>query len=302
MPFRLHKQETDLLTDDQRPLAVIAGWGNYPLAVAEALKKQNRRIVGIGIIDHADPKLADYCEQFDWIGIGGIGKAIRLCKRWGAQQAIMAGKLHKVMYYQPNWWIKHRPDWKCLKAFYPQLLGFADRKDDTLLSALVNAFAAEGIAFQNVADIAPKLLVQAGHIAGKPLTAKQHKDVEFGWQIAKAIGGLDIGQSVCIKDQTVIAVEAIEGTDLCIRRAGELCTAGGMTIVKVAKPSQDMRFDVPTVGLKTLESIATAGGKVLAIEAGKTILLDQQEFIAAARRLNVSVVALDEAQVARLAA
>jgi DUF1009 family protein len=302
MPFRLHKPEIDSLTDDQRPLAVIAGWGNYPLAVAEALKKQNRRIVGIGIIDHADPKLADYCEQFDWIGIGGIGRAIRLCKRWGAQQAIMAGKLHKVMYYQPNWWIKHRPDWKCLKAFYPQLLGFADRKDDTLLSALVNAFAAEGIAFQNVADIAPKLLVQAGHIAGKPLTAKQHKDVEFGWQIAKAIGGLDIGQSVCIKDQTVIAVEAIEGTDLCIRRAGELCTAGGMTIVKVAKPSQDMRFDVPTVGLKTLESIATAGGKVLAIEAGKTILLDQQEFIATARRLNVSVVALDEAQVARLAA
>jgi DUF1009 family protein len=302
MPFRLHKQETDLLTDDQRPLAVIAGWGNYPLAVAEALKKQNRRIVGIGIIDHADPKLADYCEQFDWIGIGGIGKAIRLCKRWGAQQAIMAGKLHKVMYYQPNWWIKHRPDWKCLKAFYPQLLGFADRKDDTLLSALVNAFAAEGIAFQNVADVAPNLLVQAGHIAGKPLTTKQQKDVEFGWQIAKAIGGLDIGQSVCIKDQTVIAVEAIEGTDLCIRRAGELCTAGGMTIVKVAKPSQDMRFDVPTVGLKTLESIAAAGGKVLAIEANKTILLDQQEFVAAARRLNVSVVAWDEANLARLAA
>lgn len=302
MQFRLHKQETEPLSDSERPLAVIAGWGNYPLAVAEALKSQNRRIVGIGIIDHADPKLADYCEQFDWIGIGGIGRAIRLCKRWGAQQAIMAGKLHKVMYYQPNWWIKHRPDWKCLKAFYPQLLGFADRKDDTLLSALVNAFAIEGIAFQNVADVAPNLLVQSGHIAGKPLTTKQQKDVEFGWQIAKAIGGLDIGQSVCIKDQTVIAVEAIEGTDLCIRRAGELCTAGGMTIVKVAKPSQDMRFDVPTVGLKTLESIAAAGGKVLAIEAGKTILLDQQEFIAAARRLNVSVVAWDEARVARLAA
>jgi DUF1009 family protein len=144
--------------------------------------------------------------------------------------------------------------------------------------------------------------VQAGHLAGKPLTTKQHKDVEFGWQIAKAIGGLDIGQTVCIKDQTVIAVEAIEGTDLCIRRAGELCTAGGMTIVKVAKPSQDMRFDVPTVGLKTLESIAAAGGKVLAIEAGKTILLDQEEFIAAARRLNVSVVAWDGANLARLAA
>ncbi len=301
MRFRLHK-ETETLSDAERPIALMAGWGTYPQAVAEALQKQNRRIVGIGIIDHADPKLADYCEQFDWIGIGGIGKAIRLCKRWGARQAIMTGKLHKVMYYQPGWWLKHRPDWKCIKAFYPQLLGFADRKDDTLLSALVNAFAAEGIAFQSISDIAPKLLVQAGHVAGKPLTGKQQKDLEFGWQIAKAIGGLDIGQCVCIKDQTVIAVEAIEGTDICIRRAGELCTAGGMTIVKVAKPSQDMRFDVPTVGLKTLESIAAAGGRVLAIEAGKTILLDQSEFATAAQRLNVSVVAVEEPNLARLAA
>ncbi len=302
MHYRLHNHGIDHPTDDEEPLAIIAGWGNYPLAVAEALKKQNRRIVGIGIVDHADPRLAEYCEQFDWIGIGGIGKAIRLCKRWGVRQAIMAGKLHKVLYYQPQWWLKHRPDWKCLKTFYPQLLGLADRKDDTLLSALVKAFAAEGIAFQNVVDIAPNLLVPAGHVAGKPLTTKQQKDVEFGWQIAKALGGLDIGQSVCIKNQTVIAVEAIEGTDICIRRGGELCTSGGMTIVKVAKPSQDMRFDVPTVGLKTLETIAAAGGSVLAIEAGKTILLDQQEFAAVARRLNVSVVARDDANLARQAA
>ena len=302
MRFRLHNTEAENLSDTERPIALMAGWGTYPQAVAEALQQQHRRIVGIGIIDHADPRLAEYCEQFDWIGIGGIGKAIRLCKRWGVRQAIMAGKLHKVMYYQPGWWIKHRPDWKCIKAFYPQLLGFADRKDDTLLSALVNAFAAEGIAFQSISDIAPKLLVQPGHVAGKPLTGKQQKDLEFGWLIAKAIGGLDIGQCVCIKDQTVIAVEAIEGTDICIRRAGELCTAGGMTIVKVAKPSQDMRFDVPTVGLKTLESIAAAGGRVLAIEAGKTILLDQSEFAAAARRLNVSVVAVEEPNLARMAA
>ena len=302
MRFRLHK-ENDELTDAERPIALLAGWGTYPLAVAEALRKQNRRVVGIGILDHADPQLAQYCDEFDWIGIGGIGRAMRLCKRWGARQAIMAGKIHKVMYYQPRWWLRHRPDWKCIKAFYPQLLmGSSDSKDDTLLSTLVKTFAAEGIAFQSVADFAPDFLVSAGHIAGKPLTGKQQKDVDFGWQIAKAIGGLDIGQCVCIKDQTVIAVEAIEGTDLCIRRAGELCTSGGMTIVKVAKPSQDMRFDVPTVGLKTLESIAAAGGRVLAIEAGKTILLDQAEFAQAAERLKVSVVALNEPAMARLAA
>jgi UDP-2,3-diacylglucosamine hydrolase len=300
--FHLNRQSACELNDADRPVALLAGWGNYPEAVARSLHKQGRRIVGIGILDHADPGLAQYCDEFDWMGIGGIGRAIRLCKRWGAQHAIMAGKVHKVMYYQPRWWVRHRPDWRCLKAFYPQLLGYADRKDDTLLSTLVRTFAAEGIAFQSVTDFAPELLVQPGLIAGKPLTVKQQRDVDFGWQVAKAIGGLDIGQCVCIKDQTVIAVEAIEGTDLCISRAGELCTAGGMTIVKVAKPSQDMRFDVPTVGLKTLESIAAGGGKVLAIEAGKTILLDQGGFAAAAQRLEVSVVAMEHQAAARVAA
>lgn len=300
--FLRHKKSDTNLSDADRPVALLAGWGNYPEAVAQSLRKQGRRIVGVGILDHADPRLAQYCDEFDWMGIGGIGRAIRLCKRWGARQAIMAGKVHKVMYYQPRWWLRHRPDWKCVKAFYPQFLGYADRKDDTLLSTLVNTFAAEGIAFQSVTDFAPELLVQPGLVAGKPLSAKQQRDVEFGWQIAKAIGGLDIGQCVCIKDQTVIAVEAIEGTDLCIQRAGELCSSGGMTVVKVAKPSQDMRFDVPTVGLLTLETLAMSGCKVLAIEAGKTILLDQESVIAAAERLQISVVAAANRAAMRLAA
>jgi DUF1009 family protein len=302
MRFRFRKHESKQLTDEERPIALLAGWGAYPLVVAEALKKQNRRIVGIGILDHADPKLAEYCDEFDWMGLGGIGKAKRLCKRWGARQAIMAGKVHKIMYYQPLWWIRHRPDWGCIKAFYPQLIGTADRKDDTLLGTLVDAFAAEGIAFQTVTDFAPELLVQPGHLAGKPLTHKQQKDVDFGWQVAKSMGGLDIGQCVCIKDQTVIAVEAIEGTDLCIRRAGELCAAGGFTVVKVAKPTQDMRFDVPTVGPQTLETIAMAGGKVLAVEAGKTILLEPLRVQITSQRLKISIIALHERSTAIAAA
>jgi DUF1009 family protein len=165
----------------------------------------------------------------------------------------------------------------------------------------VSAFARDGITFAPPSDFAPELLVQAGSVAGKRLTGKQQGDVEFGWKIAKSMGGLDIGQSICVKDQTVIAVEAIEGTDLCIRRGGELCTTGGFTVVKVAKPQQDMRFDVPTVGIQTLETMAAAGAEVLAIEANRTILLDQQEFAAEAKRLKIGVVAFEEA-VAQVAA
>ena len=140
-------------------------------------------------------------------------------------------------------------------------------------------------------DFAPELLVQKGTLAGR-LTEKQNKDIAFGWEIAKQMGGLDIGQSIVVKDCAVLAVEAIEGTDACIRRAGLLCQSGGFTVVKVAKPKQDMRFDVPTVGVGTIETIHEAGGKVLAIESDKTIVLDQEGFEARARQLGITVVAV----------
>ncbi len=288
-------QDSTSANPPQKTIGLLAGWGNYPFAVAEALRNEGHRVAGIGIIDHADPQLAELCDHFDWIGIGSIGKAIRHFKQWGVTQATMAGKVHKVLFYQPGWWLKHRPDWKTIRAFSPQLLfGSGDRKDDTLLHTVVAAFARDGIDFEPATNFAPELLVKAGQIAGLRLTGKQQRDVEFGWKIAKSMGGLDIGQSVCIKDQTVIAVEAIEGTDLCIRRAGELCSTGGFTVVKVAKPQQDMRFDVPTVGLQTLETMAAAGAAVLAIEADRTILLDHQEFCAEAKRQKIGVVAYNE--------
>ncbi len=271
---------------------MIAGWGNLPIVVAEALRAQGRSVAGIGIRDHADPRLASFCDHFAWIGSGKLGRATRLFQRWGVSQATMVGKIHKVLFLQPRWWLRHTPDWKTFKAFAPFLItGTKDGKDDTLLGIVVDLFASAGISFLPATDIAPELLVKPGQIAGRPLTAKQQKDVYFGWQLAKQMGRLDVGQTVCVKDQIVIAVEAIEGTDLCIRRAGQLCRRGGFTVVKVAKPQQDMRFDVPTVGVKTLESIAESGGKVLALEADRTILLDGEEFIHAADRLKISVVA-----------
>jgi DUF1009 family protein len=205
----------------------------------------------------------------------------------------MAGKFHKVLLYRPWFLLRHRPDWKGIKAFYPHMIaGKKDRKDDTLLGALADAFAADGIEFAPATDFARDLLVPAGPIAGGPLSAGQWRDVEFGWRIAKALGAHDVGQSVCVANQAVLAVEAIEGTDECIRRAGELCRRGNFTVVKVAKPNQDMRFDVPTIGPGTLDAMAAAGARVLAVEAGRTILLGGDAFRKAAEARRISVVAI----------
>lgn len=292
----------DSTPDQPRRIGLIAGWGRFPLIVAEALRREGYEIVGLGIKDHADQDLEPMCAVYHEVGLAKLGGGLRYFKRHGVTEATMAGKIHKVVLLQRFAWLKHLPDWRCAKAFAPSWLWKTrDRSDDTLLGIVVEEFAKDGIVFAPATDFAPELLVKLGHLAGKRLSHAQQKDVEFGWQLAKEMGRLDIGQSVAVKGLAVIAVEAIEGTDMCIRRAGELCSQGGFTIVKVAKPQQDMRFDVPTIGLGTLESMVAAGAKVLAVEAEKTILIDQAEVIAYANRHGLSIVALDNGQAGELA-
>ena len=277
----------------ERPIGLLAAWGNFPLEVAAALKRQHHAVACAAVRHHADPRLKELCDDFAWIGIGRLAKAVRFFRRHRVERATMAGKFHKVLLYRPWILLRHLPDWKTVRTFYPHMIaGRQDRKDDTLLGALSDAFARDGIHFAPATDFAPELLVPEGPLAGGPLSPGQQRDVEFGWQIAKTMGGLDIGQSVCVANQAVLAVEAIEGTDACIRRAGELCPRGGFTVVKVAKPQQDMRFDVPTIGLGTLESMAAAGGRVLAVEADRTILLDRDQFQQAAEARRITVVAI----------
>lgn len=295
--------DTSPQADPREPIGLLAGWGRYPIVVAKELRRQGHRIVALGVRDHADPVLADLCDEFTWIGLGGVGRVIRCFRRAGVRRAVMAGKIHKVTFYHPRWWLHHFPDWTAVRTFYRHFLtGARDRKDDSLLLALVETYARAGIQFEPATNFAPTLLIGPGQIAGRRLSTKQLRDVHFGWELAKQMGGLDVGQTVCVKDQAVLAIEAIEGTDLCIRRAGELCRQGGFTVVKVAKPQQDMRFDVPTVGLNTLESMAAAGGRVLAIEADRTILLDAELFHQTAERLKLSVVALRPDEAAQRAA
>ena len=154
------------------------------------------------------------------------------------------------------------------------------------------AFAREGVRFAPATDFAPELLVKEGQLTRFGPSAWQRKDIVFGWRMAKELGRLDIGQTVAVKDQAVLAVEAVEGTDQCIRRAGSLCPIGGFTVVKVAKPKQDMRFDVPTIGLNSLQTMVAAGARVLAIEADLTILLDRPEVIDYANQHKLIIVAL----------
>ncbi len=282
---------------ERKTIGLLAAWGDYPRAVAEALRASGYRVVTLGVRDHCDPSLADISDEFHWIGLAHLGTAARLFNRHNAHVATMAGKIHKVLLYRPWLWARHTPDWLCWKTFYPHFVaGSRDRKDDTLLGAIVSAFASRGITFVPATDFAPELLVSQGLIAGNPLTVKQQRDIEFGWKLAKAMGGLDVGQCVCVKDQAALAIEAIEGTDACIERAGQLCRAGGFTVVKVAKPQQDMRFDVPTVGRRTLGTMAQAGARVLAIEADRTILLDGDDFATAAAGSGISVWATEESQ------
>ncbi|HEX3868939.1 MAG TPA: UDP-2,3-diacylglucosamine diphosphatase LpxI [Pirellulales bacterium] len=275
-------------------VGLVAGWGRYPIVIAEELRRQGRETFCLGLKGHADPRLADICTDFTWTGFGKLGWAVRYFRRHGVHHATMAGKVHKFQFFKPWVWLRHMPDFRTTRCFARHFL-FAnkDRKDDTLLAAAVDEFASGGIVFGPATDYIPELLVRFGQLTRRGPTSSQRKDIEFGWNVAKEMGRLDIGQSVAVKRQATIAVEAIEGTDLCIERAGQLCSAGSFTVVKVAKPRQDMRFDVPTIGLGTLETMTRAGASCLAIEAGRTIILDEPEVVDYANRHGLVIVSLE---------
>ncbi len=282
-------------------IGILAGWGRYPLVIATALREQGYDVYGLGIKDHADVALAEICTDFQWVGLAKLGGAIRFFRQRGVHRVTMAGKVHKVLLYQPWAWFKHLPDWRAIRRFHAMFLfNRKDRRDDTLLNEIIAEFAIDGIHFEPPTDFVPELLVKCGTLTRRGPSSNERKDIDFGWQVAKEMGRLDIGQSVIVKGRAVIAVEAIEGTDQCISRAGQLCRAGGFTVVKVAKPKQDMRFDVPTIGMGTLQAIAESGGRVLAIEAERTIIVDEASVIEFAQRHRISIIAIhDDAEANR---
>jgi UDP-2,3-diacylglucosamine hydrolase len=280
----------------QTPIGLLAGSGRFPILFARAAKRQGLPVACVGLKYEASEELRGLCDTFDVVGISKLGGMIRTFRRRGAERVVMAGKVTKSVMYTPWRFLQLTPDLRMIHFWYHRLS--RDKRDDSILLGVIAEFERDGLTFDSALDYCPELLVTKGILTRRRPTSAEMKDVEFGWQLAKEMGRLDVGQSVAVKERAALAVEAIEGTDRCIERAGQLCRAGAWTLVKVAKPQQDMRFDVPTIGTTTIENLHRAGARVLAIEADKTIVVDQPEVVALADRYGLVIVAIDPVEIA----
>ena len=273
------------------PVGLLAGSGRFPILFAEAAHRQGLPVACVGNpVRSACQNCGRSVRRSTPSGVARLGRMIRTFRRRGVKQVVMAGKVTKNVMYTPWRMLQLRPDLRMIQMWYRR--NKADNRDDSILLAVIAEFERDGITFSSALDFCPELLVEEGILTRRAPSSSEQKDIEFGWALAKEMGRLDVGQSVAVKEKAALAVEAIEGTDRCIERAGQLCRAGGWSLVKVAKPQQDMRFDVPTIGVTTIENLHKARATVLAIEADKTILLDQAEVIALADRYGLSIVAM----------
>ena len=270
-------------------IGIIAGAGRFPFMVLEGAKRAGCHVVVIGLRGLADGDLAGRADVFKWAGLARLGRWIRILKRHRTGGVILAGSVEKTGMYGRWRWLRHVPDWTAVKLWFFKL---ADKRNDSVLTAVADEFAKQGIIMQDCIQYSAEHLAPGGVLTRRPPSGGQHRDAEFGWAIAKEMGRLDIGQSIAVKETEVIAVEAIEGTDRMIERAGILCPRGGWTLVKVAKPQQDLRFDVPTVGPDTIAHLKGHRAGMLVIEAGKTVVIDQEKMIADADAAGIVVLAL----------
>lgn len=277
------------ISECDAPIGLVAGAGRFPVFFAEKAAQFGKRVVCVGLRGLADPVLQQSSYRFRWCSIAQIGRTIRFLRREGVRWFVMAGKVEKKQIIGSPWRIlRLMPDLRTIRMWYRRR---RDNRDDSLLLTVIDEMERDGLKCASALDLCPELLAPPGVLTARKPTAAEWEDIEFGWELAKEMGRLDIGQSVMVREKAVLAVEAIEGTDEAIRRAGELCPRGGFTVVKVAKPNQDRRFDVPTVGPTTIRTIREAGAAVLAIEAGQTIILDAAETIGLANQWRIAIVA-----------
>ncbi len=281
-------------------LGLLAGGGEFPIRFARAARNAGHYVYGLGVDGMASELLAEACDEFRFAPLARLGKAIRLYRKAQVQRIIMAGKIEKTVLFHPFRWLRLMPDWRGFHMWYRYAR--ENKKDDTILLAVIREFERDGLIFDSALKYCPELLVKHGFLTHRRPSPTQWKDIRFGWDLAREMGRLDIGQTVVVNDTAVIAVEAIEGTDRCIKRAGELCRRGGFTVVKVAKPQQDMRFDVPTIGIETIKTMHESGGKVLAIESGMTIIISPEEVADLADKFGICIVAVNADELALLAA
>ncbi|HEV2800265.1 MAG TPA: UDP-2,3-diacylglucosamine diphosphatase LpxI [Pyrinomonadaceae bacterium] len=261
---------------------LIAGNGRFPFLVIEGARRAGVELSVAAIREETDPAIEREAARVEWVGIGQLGKMIRFFKREGVQKAIMAGQVKHVQIFSGA-----LPDVRMLKM----LLGLPRRNTDALIGGVAAELLKEGIELIDSTYFLQDHLPTEGKLTRRDADARERGDIEYGLEVAREIARLDLGQTIVVRARACVAVEAMEGTDACVRRAGELAR-GRLTVVKVAKPGQDMRFDVPVVGVPTVETMAQAGATCLCITAGKTLMFDRAEMIALADRHRIAVVAV----------
>jgi DUF1009 family protein len=279
----------DALQGKPEPIGLIAGNGQFPLLFAQAARARGIAVVAVAMRGETQESLREHVDEIVWVKVGELGKMIRGLKRAGIRHAAMAGGVDKTRLFR-----RARPDFLGLWLLARTFL----RRDDGLLRAVAQQFEAAGITIVDSTLYMPEALAPHGVLTAAQPTPRQWQDLRYGLEVAQAIGRLDIGQTVVVKEGAVVALEAIEGTDACIRRAGALTHRQHAVVVKVAKPAQDMRFDVPAVGVATLESMRAAGVTVLGIEAERTLLLQPDAFVQRANYLGMVIVGLRSAPAA----
>jgi UDP-2,3-diacylglucosamine hydrolase len=276
-------------------LGLIAGNGKFPFLVLDAARAQGYEVVVAAIKEETFPEIESHgAVAVHWLSLGELSKLIETFQREGVRRAIMAGQVrHKQIFSSI------RPDWRLAKL----LLSLVTRNTDSLLGAIAKVLAEEGITLEKSTWLLEPLLVKPGLLTQREPTEPERKNIEYGRAVARQLAQHDIGQTVVIAESACVAVEAMEGTDATIERAGQIMRSmtgdastlsRALTVVKIAKPNQDMRFDVPVIGVKTIEVMQAAGASCLALDAGKCLLLDGQKVIDAANATGIAMVAEGE--------
>jgi len=262
-------------------IGLIAGNGKFPFLVIEGARRAGASVAVAAIREETDPEIQRLADRMTWVGIGQLGKLLRFFKDEGVEKAIMAGQVKHVQIFS-----RAIPDVRTLKM----LLRLPRRNTDALIGAVAGELASEGIELIDSTYFLKDQLPQPGTLTKREPDERERGDLEYGLEIAHEIARLDLGQTIVIRDRACVAIEAMEGTDAVILRAGQLVN-GRLTVVKIAKPDQDMRFDVPVVGVPTIESMIESRANCLCVTAGKTLMFDREEMIALANKNKIAVVA-----------
>jgi len=266
-----------------KTIGIIAGGGRFPLMVAEAAGRNGLRVVAAAHQGETDPSIADRADQTSWIKLGQLGRLIKVFKANGVEKAVMAGTITKRRMFGDI-----RPDLKGLSL----ISKMAVLHDDSILRAVADELGKEGIEVISAAHFLPELIAPMGTLTKKRPNKAEKEDISLGWRIAKELGRLDIGQCVVVRNKTVLALEAIDGTNETIKRGGKLAGKDAV-VVKVSKPTQDLRFDMPSVGLETMRIMAQVKVSVLALEAGKTLMFERADMIKNADNCGIAIVSYE---------